>query len=92
MRLYALLEEYAKTNLPDMEITGLTDDSRKVKPGMLFACIRGEHFDGHNAAGKALESGAAATGRFSQTTHGSCTDSSVPPGSDIRSERCISWV
>ena len=60
MRLYALLEEYAKTNLPDMEITGLTDDSRKVKPGMLFACIRGEHFDGHNAAGKALESGAAA--------------------------------
>ena len=60
MRLYALLEEYAKTNLPDMEITGLTDDSRKVKPGMLFACIRGEHFDGHSAAGKALESGAAA--------------------------------
>ena len=60
MRLYALLEEYAKTNLPDMEITGLTDDSRKVKPGMLFACIRGEHFHGHNAAGKALESGAAA--------------------------------
>ena len=47
MQLYALLEENAKTQLPDQEITGLTDDSRKVKPGMLFACIRGEHFDGH---------------------------------------------
>ncbi|MFR6495468.1 MAG: Mur ligase domain-containing protein [Ruminococcus sp.] len=33
-------------SLPDMEITGLTDDSRKVQPGMLFACIRGERFDG----------------------------------------------
>ena len=50
MQLYALLENNAKTSLPDMEITGLTDDSRKVQPGMLFACIRGERFDGHTAA------------------------------------------
>ena len=60
MQLYALLEENAKTQLPDQEITGLTDDSRKVKPGMLFACIRGEHFDGHTVAAKMLEQGAAA--------------------------------
>lgn len=33
MQLYALLENNAKTSLPDMEITGLTDDSRKVQPG-----------------------------------------------------------
>lgn len=60
MQLYALLENNAKTSLPDMEITGLTDDSRKVQPGMLFACIRGERFDGHTAAKDVLERGAAA--------------------------------
>ncbi len=60
MRLYALLEENAKTQLPDMEITGLTDDSRKVQPGMLFVCIRGERFDGHSVAAQVLEQGAAA--------------------------------
>ncbi len=61
MRLYTLLEETtAKTVLPDLEITGLTDDSRKVAPGMIFAALRGEHFDGHSAAADALKKGAAA--------------------------------
>lgn len=60
MQLYALLEENAVTTLPDQEITGLTDDSRKVQRGMVFACVRGEHFDGHSAAAEALEKGAAA--------------------------------
>ena len=60
MQLYTLLEEYAKTDLPNLEITGLTDDSRKVQPGMIFACIRGERFDGHCAAAEVLERGAAA--------------------------------
>ena len=60
MRLYTLLNGAAETTLPDLEITGLTDDSRKVRSGMLFACIRGEHFDGHTAAADALAQGAAA--------------------------------
>jgi len=60
MRLYALLEKNAVTTLPDVEIMGLTDDSRKVQPGMLFACIRGDHFDGHTVAQRVLEQGAAA--------------------------------
>ncbi|WP_298484034.1 UDP-N-acetylmuramoyl-L-alanyl-D-glutamate--2,6-diaminopimelate ligase [uncultured Ruminococcus sp.] len=60
MQLYELLENNAVTSLPDQEITGLTDDSRKIQPGMVFACIRGEHFDGHNAAAEMLERGAAA--------------------------------
>ncbi len=59
MRLETLLEQNAVTALPELEITGLTDDSRKVQPGMVFACIRGEHFDGHTAAAQALEQGAA---------------------------------
>ena len=60
MQLYTLLEDNAKTSLENLEITGLTDDSRKVQSGMVFACIRGERFDGHTAAAEALEKGAAA--------------------------------
>ncbi len=60
MKLGELLEENAVTSLPDCEITGLTDDSRRVKPGMLFACLRGEHFDGHSVAKDMLDAGAAA--------------------------------
>ena len=45
MQLYTLLEDNAKTSLENLEITGLTDDSRKVQSGMVFACIRGySHF------------------------------------------------
>ncbi len=60
MQLYTLLEHETETALPDQEITGLTDDSRKVQPGMIFACIRGERFDGHTVAEEVLNKGAAA--------------------------------
>lgn len=60
MRLYKLLENCATTSLPDMEITALTENSREIVPGCIFACIRGGHFDGHTAAAEALEQGAAA--------------------------------
>ncbi|MBQ6264777.1 MAG: UDP-N-acetylmuramoyl-L-alanyl-D-glutamate--2,6-diaminopimelate ligase [Clostridia bacterium] len=44
----------------DEEINFITDDSRKVKPGCLFVCIKGAKFDGHSAALEALGKGAAA--------------------------------
>jgi len=44
----------------DCAVTAVTADSRRVTPGCLFVCIRGEKFDGHKAAGEALENGAAA--------------------------------
>ena len=59
MKLYDLLEQL-KTTLPDTDITGVTDDTRAVQPGMLFVCIKGANFDGHDAAGEMLEKGAAA--------------------------------
>lgn len=59
MKLHALLEDL-KTPLADTEITGVTDNTRKLKPGMVFVCIKGASFDGHSAAGKMLEKGAAA--------------------------------
>lgn len=61
MRLSELLRRVTP-ELPDFdpEITFITDDSRKVKPGCAFVCIRGNHIDGHTLAAKAVESGAAA--------------------------------
>ncbi|MFA5809417.1 MAG: UDP-N-acetylmuramoyl-L-alanyl-D-glutamate--2,6-diaminopimelate ligase [Thermoleophilia bacterium] len=42
------------------EITGLAIDSRKVKPGYLFAAINGFKIDGHDFIPQASEAGAAA--------------------------------
>jgi UDP-N-acetylmuramoyl-L-alanyl-D-glutamate--2,6-diaminopimelate ligase len=39
-------------------VLGMTHDSRRVTPGVLFACIRGEHHDGHRYAGPAVAAGA----------------------------------
>ena len=44
----------------DPEITGVTADSRKVKPGFLFAALPGSKTDGTAFAAKAVEAGAAA--------------------------------
>lgn len=45
--------------LLDCEITGLTSDSRKVKPGMMFFCVNGPTVDGHEFAEQAVLKGAA---------------------------------
>jgi len=43
-----------------IEVTGITADSRKVKPGDLFICLSGFTVDGHAYAKKAAEQGAVA--------------------------------
>jgi UDP-N-acetylmuramoyl-L-alanyl-D-glutamate--2,6-diaminopimelate ligase len=45
---------------PAAEIRDLAYDSRRVEPGTLFFCFRGERSDGHDFAKAAVESGAAA--------------------------------
>lgn len=42
----------------DVEFTGITTDSRTVKPGELFVALIGEVFDGHDHCIKAIEAGA----------------------------------
>ena len=44
----------------DREITGLTSDSRKVKPGSLFAALPGAHADGRAYVADAIARGAVA--------------------------------
>ncbi|MDD4160050.1 MAG: UDP-N-acetylmuramoyl-L-alanyl-D-glutamate--2,6-diaminopimelate ligase [Synergistaceae bacterium] len=43
----------------DTEISQLVSDSRKVIPGSIFACVKGDHTDGHDYAEKAFRSGAS---------------------------------
>ncbi len=46
--------------LSQKEITGITSDSRNVKPGNVFVCIKGRTSDGHAFARQAADMGAAA--------------------------------
>ena len=50
--------EYTGT-LPEVEITAVTNDSRRVQPGSVFVCTVGRTSDGHRYAQKALDAGAA---------------------------------
>lgn len=45
---------------PNLEIVGITHDSRQVRPGDLFVALHGAHFDGRTFAREALERGAVA--------------------------------
>ena len=44
----------------DVEISDISTDTRTIKPGSLFIALKGENFDGHNFAAKAMELGAEA--------------------------------
>ncbi|MCC8073084.1 MAG: UDP-N-acetylmuramoyl-L-alanyl-D-glutamate--2,6-diaminopimelate ligase [Clostridiales bacterium] len=44
----------------DKEIVDVTQDSRLVKEGSLFICVKGAAFDGHSVAQEMLENGAPA--------------------------------
>ena len=48
-----------KAAIADFDFTGVTTDSRAVKPGELFVALKGGNFDGHDYCVKAAELGAA---------------------------------
>ena len=43
-----------------VRVGGISHDSRTVRPGDLFCCLRGERADGHRFAPVAVEAGATA--------------------------------
>lgn len=47
------------TDFADINVNGITDDSRKVQSGDVFVCIEGPISDGHNYAVSAVEKGAS---------------------------------
>ncbi|MBQ8780791.1 MAG: UDP-N-acetylmuramoyl-L-alanyl-D-glutamate--2,6-diaminopimelate ligase [Oscillospiraceae bacterium] len=40
------------------EVYGITDNSKELKEGYIFVCVKGEKFDGHSVAEEMLEQGA----------------------------------
>jgi UDP-N-acetylmuramoyl-L-alanyl-D-glutamate--2,6-diaminopimelate ligase len=48
------------TGNPDVTISSIAVDSRRVEPGALFVCLKGQRFDGHDHAPEAVARGAAA--------------------------------
>lgn len=54
------LKECALSGNVKAEVSGITSDSRKVKPGDLFVCLQGFHVDGHKFINKAIDAGAKA--------------------------------
>lgn len=59
MRLYKLIEGLADINIPDREISSVTDNTKKVRKDCIFVCVKGGSFDGHDATAEMLEKGAA---------------------------------
>lgn len=62
MKLIKLLERLEYTCLQgslETEVTGVENDSRKVKKGSLFLCIKGAVTDGHKYAAEVAEKGAS---------------------------------
>ena len=48
----------------DTEVTALVYDTRKIRPGAIFVCIKGTVRDGHDFIPMAMEKGAAAVVRL----------------------------
>ena len=57
MKLIELIN--CNEGMADIEISGVTCDSRNVKPGFAFVCIKGWVSDGHKFAASAVEKGAS---------------------------------
>lgn len=75
MKLSQLLGELPY-GVHDVEITDVTNDSRKVAPGMAFVCINGTNIDGHKYAVAAANKGAAAV--IAEHNVGVCSQVIVP--------------
>jgi len=56
----AKLEISCPADAADVEICGVTDDSRKVSPGMLFVAVAGATVNGHRYIADAVANGCAA--------------------------------
>lgn len=53
-------EILGRSDVPDVEISRITNDSREVRSGDLFIAYRGGQFDGHSFIQEALNAGAVA--------------------------------
>jgi len=72
MKLKELLKEISPLQVrgdADIQVEGITYDSRQVRPGWIFVAIRGLQDDGHHYIPRALEAGASAVVYSDGTRH-----------------------
>ena len=73
----------------DIEISSLTSDSRNVKEGSVFVCIKGPSVDGHKFANNAAQSGAAVI--ICEKDLGLSNQIIVPDTRALFAEMCSAW-
>src|SRR6476469_8887692 len=75
----------------NLEITGITDDSRQVQPGNVFVAYRGVEADGHRYIPDAIKRGAAAIVCESDWSHESVPVIRVRDGRAAFAWLCAAW-
>lgn len=73
----------------DVQITGITSDSREIKKGYAFVCINGVTDDGHNYAASAAEKGAAVV--ITERKMGVKNEIVVSDTHEIYADMCANW-
>ena len=58
--LFNAIPDCSFTGNRELEITGISSDSKKIKPGYLFIAKKGRSFDGTKFIDEAFQSGAVA--------------------------------
>lgn len=87
MKLKNLIE--CNEAIGQTEITGITCDSRSVKEGYAFVCIKGAKSDGHDYAQKAVEGGAAVV--VAERDLGLDNEIVVPDTHAAYADMCAKW-
>ena len=80
MRLSALAAGYEINGDTDPEVSGISEDSRRITPGMLFVAVRGTIDDGHRYVGDAARRGAVAVLCEAAVDTGGLAAGRVPSG------------
>ena len=57
--LVAIFGDAAADLQRDITVTGISTDSRTLKPGNAFIALKGDRFDGHDHIPQAIEAGAS---------------------------------
>src|SRR5215217_4140739 len=78
---------FCMVNIPDIPITGISIDSRAVRPGHLFVALKGSSVDGHTYIPKAIGHGAVAV-----VGDRDITGLSVPYVRLENSRRALTWI
>jgi UDP-N-acetylmuramoyl-L-alanyl-D-glutamate--2,6-diaminopimelate ligase len=58
--LIGAVEIKGRSNWRDVEVSGVSSDSRNIEPGTLFVAVRGHRMDGHDFVEEAIRRGATA--------------------------------